>query len=53
MTAAEDEKATLKRYLQRQRDAMVWKLDGLTEHDEAWWSGYRAKLQGIAESFPE
>lgn len=27
------EKATLRRYLQQGRDAIVWKLDGLSEHD--------------------
>ncbi len=29
----EDPKATLKRYLQRGRDALLWKLDGLSEYD--------------------
>lgn len=29
----DDPKSTLKRYLQRGRDAMVWKLDGLSEYD--------------------
>lgn len=28
-----DEKATLKRYLQAQRDAIVWKAEGLSEYD--------------------
>jgi uncharacterized damage-inducible protein DinB len=28
-----DEKTTLHRYLQAARDALVWKLDGLTEHE--------------------
>ncbi|HEX9065706.1 MAG TPA: DinB family protein [Streptosporangiaceae bacterium] len=28
-----DEKDTLRRYLQRGRDAMLWKLDGLSEYD--------------------
>jgi uncharacterized damage-inducible protein DinB len=28
-----DEKITLHRYLQAARDALVWKLDGLTEHE--------------------
>jgi uncharacterized damage-inducible protein DinB len=32
MTAS-DTKAELRRYLQAARDAMVWKLDGLTEYD--------------------
>lgn len=31
--SAVDEKATLQRYLQRGRDALVWKLDGLAEYD--------------------
>lgn len=32
MTAT-DEKATLRHYLQQARDAMLWKLDGLSEYD--------------------
>lgn len=31
-----DEKSTLKRYLQAQRDALLWKLDGLSERDARW-----------------
>lgn len=31
--ADSDEKADLQRYLQAARDAMVWKLDGLSEYD--------------------
>lgn len=31
-----DEKDTLKRYLQAQRDALQWKLDGLGERDARW-----------------
>ena len=31
-----DEKDTLKRYLQAQRDALRWKLDGLGERDARW-----------------
>src|SRR5215469_7849457 len=31
--ADSDEKADLRRYLQMARDAMVWKLDGLSEYD--------------------
>ena len=31
-----DEKDTLKRYLQSQRDALLWKLDGLGERDARW-----------------
>ena len=29
-----DEKADLRRYLQRAREALVWKLDGLSEYDQ-------------------
>ncbi|WP_022881345.1 DinB family protein [Gryllotalpicola ginsengisoli] len=32
----DDEKAMLLHYLQRHRDAMVWKLDGLTEREARW-----------------
>ncbi|TDD66610.1 DinB family protein [Jiangella aurantiaca] len=31
-----DEKDTLKRYLQSHRDALLWKLDGLSERDARW-----------------
>jgi hypothetical protein len=31
-----DEKDTLKRYLQAQRDGLLWKLDGLGERDVRW-----------------
>jgi hypothetical protein len=31
--ADDDQKADLRRYLQQARDAMVWKLDGLSEYD--------------------
>jgi hypothetical protein len=31
-----DEKQTLKQYLQRQRDALVWKVEGLTERQARW-----------------
>jgi uncharacterized damage-inducible protein DinB len=31
-----DEKATLKRYLQSERDALLWKLDGLSERELRW-----------------
>lgn len=30
------EKETLTRYLQQARDALVWKLDGVSEHDVRW-----------------
>jgi uncharacterized damage-inducible protein DinB len=33
MTEAEDQKAVLRRYLQAARDALVWKLDGLSERE--------------------
>jgi uncharacterized damage-inducible protein DinB len=33
VTVAEDVKATLVTYLQRGRDSLVWKLDGLSEYD--------------------
>ncbi|GAA4158596.1 DinB family protein [Gryllotalpicola daejeonensis] len=36
MTRGDDQKAVLKRYLQRQRDAVVWKLDGLSERQARW-----------------
>ena len=31
-----DEKQTLKRYLQAEREALLWKLDGLGERDVRW-----------------
>lgn len=31
-----DDKDTLKRYLQSQRDGLLWKLDGLGERDARW-----------------
>lgn len=31
-----DEKVTLKRYLQSERDALLWKLDGLSERELRW-----------------
>ena len=31
-----DVKAHLHRYLQRQHDALLWKLDGLSERDSRW-----------------
>lgn len=31
-----DEKSTLKRYLQAERDALLWKLDGLGERELRW-----------------
>lgn len=36
MTNAEFEKATLQHFLQRARDALVWKLDGLDERAVRW-----------------
>jgi uncharacterized damage-inducible protein DinB len=33
MAEPEEEKTTLHRYLQAARDALVWKLDGLSEHE--------------------
>ena len=30
---ADDAKAVLQRYLARAREAVLWKLDGLSEHD--------------------
>jgi hypothetical protein len=36
MTVPDDEKTVLKRYLQRQRDALLWKLDGLSERQARW-----------------
>jgi hypothetical protein len=32
-TTSDEQKADLHRYLQRARDALVWKLDGLSEYD--------------------
>ena len=29
----DESKATLKQYLQRSRDALLWKLDGISEYD--------------------
>lgn len=34
--ALNDQKATLKRYLQAERDALLWKLDGLSEWELRW-----------------
>ena len=36
MTNADFEKATLRHFLQRARDALVWKLDGLDERAARW-----------------
>lgn len=64
--ADSDAKADLHRYLQSAREALLWKLDGLSEYDlaglrdgmsnlpdvdGAWWEGYRTRLQDVARSF--
>jgi hypothetical protein len=36
VTTAQDPKVTLKKYLQSLREALVWKLDGLTERQLRW-----------------
>ena len=43
-----DGKADLRRYLQDAREALLWKLDGLSEYDQAWWQAHHARVERAA-----
>lgn len=50
MTDAESQKATLTKYLQEARDALLWKLDGLDERAARWpWTPTGTNLLGLVK----